>query len=361
MSRLTVAYPQEQLSDLDVVSRELVRDLHRPRPLIYWSDALGHAVIGWGAFALAVGFRTSWIAWSSLTVVSVLALYRCLCFTHEITHLRRDAVRGFETAWNLIAGLPLLLPTFAYVGVHQLHHQLSTYGTADDPEYLPFATSRRLIWVFAIEAAILFPIALVVRFLLVAPAGLLVPRLHRWLEVHASSFAMNPAFRRQMSSAAVARMRRWELLILAVWGAAIAVAASGRVTWMIFLQWVIVTIGISFLNTLRVLGAHEYDSDGHMLSRHGQLADSIDVPGGPWTALWAPVGLRYHALHHYFPGIPYHNLGAAYRRLLASAACREPYGEQSSSGLCHSLTALYMRANKGQPGELTVGTANTRV
>jgi len=30
---------------------------------------------------------------------------------------------------------------------------------------------------------------------------------------------------------------------------------------------------------------------------------------------WAPVGLRYHALHHYFPGIPYHNLGFAYQRL----------------------------------------------
>ena len=68
---------------------------------------------------------------------------------------------------------------------------------------------------------------------------------------------------------------------------------------------------VSFFNTLRVLGAHEYESDGQPRDRFEQLQDSIDTPGGPWTELWAPVGLRYHALHHYFPGIPYHNLGKA--------------------------------------------------
>ncbi len=26
-------------------------------------------------------------------------------------------------------------------------------------------------------------------------------------------------------------------------------------------------------------------------------------------ALWAPVGLRYHATHHLFMSMPYHNLG----------------------------------------------------
>ena len=73
---------------------------------------------------------------------------------------------------------------------------------------------------------------------------------------------------------------------------------------------------VSLVNTLRVLGAHAYELDGAPRDRRGQLADSLDTPGGPWTELWAPVGLRYHALHHYFPGIPYHNLGVAYRRIV---------------------------------------------
>ena len=32
-------------------ARELVRDLYRPNPWIYWSDFLGSALLGWGAFA----------------------------------------------------------------------------------------------------------------------------------------------------------------------------------------------------------------------------------------------------------------------------------------------------------------------
>ena len=107
--------------------------------------------------------------------------------------------------------------------------------------------------------------------------------------------------------------------------------------------WVIVTI-ISLLNTVRVLGAHEYDSKGAILSRDGQLDDSIDTPGGPWTELWAPVGLRYHALHHYFPGIPYHNLGVAYRRILASLPRHAAYLESTSPSLGKSLLVLYDKA-----------------
>ena len=35
----------------------------------------------------------------------------------------------------------------------------------------------------------------------------------------------------------------------------------------------------------------------------------------PLSVLWAPVGLRYHALHHLMPSMPYHSLGEAHRRL----------------------------------------------
>jgi len=52
---------------------------------------------------------------------------------------------------------------------------------------------------------------------------------------------------------------------------------------------------------------------------------------------WAPVGLRYHALHHYFPGIPYHNLGFAYQRLITSLPEAAGYREITSPGLPWSL------------------------
>jgi fatty acid desaturase len=110
--------------------------------------------------------------------------------------------------------------------------------------------------------------------------------------------------------------------------------------------WFVTFVLVSVLNTLRVLGAHEYETTGDARDRQGQLADSIDTPGGPWTELWAPVGLRYHALHHYFPGIPYHNLGAAYRRILAELPVTAAYQESTSPSLWHSLKELYEKPTR---------------
>ena len=48
-----------------------------------------------------------------------------------------------------------------------------------------------------------------------------------------------------------------------------------------------------------------------------QVAESINITGQTWlTVLMFPVGLRYHALHHMFPALPYHRLGEAHRRLM---------------------------------------------
>ena len=74
-----------------------------------------------------------------------------------------------------------------------------------------------------------------------------------------------------------------------------------------------------FLNQVRTLVAHLWENDGEPMSVTAQYLDSVNVPP-PATlpALWAPVGLRYHALHHLLPGVPYHNLGEAHRRISAA-------------------------------------------
>jgi len=338
------------IDDVDAVSHRLVADLHAPKPWIFWTDLAISAVVGWSAFAaavLAVPFSAEmWI----MSVVAALALYRGVCFTHELAHLQRRAIPGFETAWNISFGIPLLLPSFTYLGVHQSHHSLSSYGTREDPEYLPFASSRRMMIIFAIQSTLLMPIALLIRFLVVAPFGLLVPALHRWLETHASSFAMNPEFRRAVGAEMAGKMRRWELAMLAFWGSAAVMMYRGVLPSRAFAIWLGVLTFVSLLNTIRVLGAHEYDSRGAILSRHGQLSDSIDTPGGPWTELWAPVGLRYHALHHYFPGIPYHNLGKAYRRIVAALPRDAAYLESTSPSIRKSLLALYGKATRAARG-----------
>jgi fatty acid desaturase len=334
--------------DPEVVAHALVADLHAPRPFIFWIDLLASAVIGWLAFAVAVGVAApfSILMLVSCTVAG-LALYRGVCFTHELAHLRRRALPGFETSWNVLFGVPLLLPSFTYLGVHQSHHSLSTYGTKDDPEYLPFANSRKLMIAFGIQSSLLLPLLIVVRFLLLSPIALAWPALHRWLEVHASSFSMNPDYRREVTPEMARKMRRWEIVVVAFWGGVFYLMYRGTLPVRAFAVWLGVLVFVSFLNTVRVLGAHEYETDGSARSREGQLSDSIDTPGGPWTEAWAPVGLRYHALHHYFPGIPYHNLGIAYRRIVRTLPEDALYRKSTSPSLPRSLRALYAKARRG--------------
>src|SRR5207253_11350092 len=123
----------------------------------------------------------------------------------------------------------------------------------------------------------------------------------------------------------------------------LTVVVMGVLPLRALVLWLVTLSLVSFLNTARVLGAHEYESDGRPRSRHEQLEDSIDTPGGPWTELWAPVGLRYHALHHYFPGIPYHNLTEAHRRLVSELPAAAAYRQVSSPGLGHSLRILFAK------------------
>jgi fatty acid desaturase len=95
-------------------------------------------------------------------------------------------------------------------------------------------------------------------------------------------------------------------------------AAIGVVPWQALALWLIVWAGIAVLNTVRTVVAHHYTSDGSPMDPIEQLIDTVTVPPpATFPMLWAPVGLRYHGLHHLLPHLPYHALGTAHRRLIA--------------------------------------------
>ena len=52
-----------------------------------------------------------------------------------------------------------------------------------------------------------------------------------------------------------------------------------------------------------------------------QLADTND----PLTLLFFPFSIRYHALHHLFPSMPYHNLKRAHDHLVRTLPSDSPY------------------------------------
>src|SRR3954452_24940797 len=115
----------------------LTRDLNAPKDSIYWADMLGSALLGYAA--LFATMSLSWPIALATGLVAVLALYRAGSLIHELTHIKKGAVKGFRFTWNLIVGVPLLVPSFMYEGVHNQHHAKVYYGTVDDPEYLPLA------------------------------------------------------------------------------------------------------------------------------------------------------------------------------------------------------------------------------
>ena len=53
------------------------------------------------------------------------------------------------------------------------------------------------------------------------------------------------------------------------------------------------------------------------------------------------VGLRFHALHHLFPSLPYHNLAKAHRRLMKELPANSPYRLTESPSLTASLAELW--------------------
>ena len=320
--------------------REILEDLFAPKAAVFWSDVLVSAGIGWSAFVLACLAPPQSLLMLGSLAVAALSLYRALAFIHELSHLKASALPGFATVWNLLVGIPLLFPSFVYVGIHADHHRLSTYGTKQDPEYLPFAGLRLGILGFVAQS-LLIPLLLLLRFLVLSPLGLLIPPFHCLLEKHASSLVINPAYCRRVSAGERQHMIGLELCILGVWAVPVLLATQGLLPWRVFAIWYGVTAAVALINVLRTLGAHRYRSLGMSSDRTGQLLDSIDTPGSVWTELWAPVGLRYHALHHCFPSLPYHHLGTAYCRLQQALPTDSPYFASQSQSLWHSLTTLW--------------------
>ena len=136
----------------------LTRDLNSPSPLIYWADMLGSALLGYAALFFAMMREFDHSLGIVAGLVAVLALYRAGSFIHELTHLKPNAVPGFRLVWNLVVGVPLLVPSFMYEGVHNQHHAKTYYGTANDPEYLPLALMKPWTLPLFLVAAALAPI-----------------------------------------------------------------------------------------------------------------------------------------------------------------------------------------------------------
>ncbi len=327
-------------------AREIVKDLLRPNPFIYWLDFLFHISLGWGAFFITLKTTAFFPTKYFFFFLSSLALYRAAIFIHELAHLKKGTFKIFGFAWNVLCGIPLMLPSFLYYGVHNDHHKQSLYGTKDDGEYFPFAREKPYKIVLYILLSFLLPVIFSARFIILAPLSYFHKKLRSIVLERASSLAIDLRYRRPQSSLGVAGTWKAQECLTSFYGITIIVlVVIGKLPVTVLILWYFMVTFIFLLNSLRTLAAHCYRSPGdEVMEFSEQYFDSVNVPGNIFTSLWAPVGLRFHATHHLFPRIPYHALGQTHKRLMEFLGKNSHYKETIRSGLLPALGQLWREA-----------------
>lgn len=320
-------------------ARDLTKDIAEANPRIYWPDLLVSAGVGYAALAGVMLVNSIWLA-VLLGIVAALALYRALLFIHELSHIHRNALPGFRTVWNLLIGIPMLTPSLMYEGVHTIHHTRTRYGTVEDPEYLPLALMKPWSLPVFILISLLAPPALLIRYAILTPLGLIIPPIRTFVWERFSALSINPDFRRRPPADEFRRRFFWQEAGASLWAIAL-LASTYFVGWRPLLIALAVFSLTAVLNQLRTLVAHLWENDGEPMTVTAQYLDSVNVPPpGIIAEIWAPVGLRYHALHHLLPSVPYHSLAEAHRRLSSNLGAGSTYDGSNHAGLAVLISRL---------------------
>jgi len=325
-------------------TRHIVKDLFEPNPAIYWADFLLSTFAGMATFVIMRRVLTPFsIEQALMFVVSGVCFYRAVLFTHELTHMRDKTFGAFRVVWNLLIGIPFLMPSFTYY-THVEHHMRKNFSTHEDGEYLPLATNSPWHILVYLCQPFMIPILAVVRFLIFTPISWLSPAFRDFVHRRASSMVMDPTYIRPLPTRKVLMIFRLQEALCFAWTAGVATLLIMGVVPIGFLLTVYpLSVMILMMNAIRTLGAHRYINDGSgEVTFLDQLLDSVNYPRHPLTAaLWMPVGLRFHALHHLFPSMPYHNLPSAHARLMAELPADSPYRLTESPSLTAALVQLW--------------------
>jgi len=345
--------PQSHLGTLPLAEmKKIVADCFTANPWIYWADMLGTAAVAYGAF-----FATELSPAVSLQelfffTVSVFAFYRGILFIHELTHQERRDLPGFSIAWNLLFGIAVLLPSFMYRGVHLDHHRKATYATDEDGEYLPFGASP--IWrsFLYLGQSILLPFLVVFRFGVLTPLSFLHPRFRHFVMANTSALAIRMDTARKLPQGGQ-DLRNWYILealafIYVLVG--FLCFSTGVLSLGTLRHMYLLFVAMAVVNSLRTLVAHRYKNRSEKeVSFTEQFLDSVNIEGNPvLMELMAPVGLRYHALHHVFANMPYHNLGIAHRKLKAALPKDSIYHQATEPTLLSALATHWKNAKEAQ-------------
>lgn len=313
-----------------------IGDLMEYRPWIYFIDLTISAAIGyfasWKYFTVEDGTLQQ-LFWF---VVAGLALFRAGVFVNEIAHIPEGRMRAFTAYWNLICGIPLLTPSFMYrpakVNDQEELAARAAAGINSPPDFDDVPTPR-MLGSRALKV-LLVPVLGVLRFMLLSPLLLLNPRHQGWITARLARYVPGlkhtEVFGRDLTSSVGWRRSVAELCCFGVVMFVIFAYSDDIVPWSTFAELYALSVFAVALHCVRALFLRRRRS-------RPVLGQGITVKGPPvLDALILPVGSRYQALRETVPTVPYHNLGAAHRRLVAGLPADSAYRR----GVLHLGAAL---------------------
>jgi fatty acid desaturase len=341
-------------------ARGIVRDLFTPNEWIYWADFLttilvGHVLYGVTRLLYDIHLEPLWLRLMIQLVtfsITCACYYRAAMFVHELVHLPEKKFRAFRIVWNLLCGIPFLVPSFTYY-THLDHHRRKMFGTQRDGEYLPLARMSPWWMLLYLSQCLWIPPLAVVRFGLLTPVTWLSPALRRFVHQRASSLVMDPSYLRPLPTRQARRVIFAQELgcFLFLWGCAIVPPVFfGRWQGPFLIHAYSTGVVLILLNAIRTLAAHRWWSSGEEGTFIDQMLDSITMDNDSLAAILInPVGLRYHATHHLFPSMPYHNMRAAHRRLMRELPADSPYRQTVGHSIWATIADLWRRAASHNP------------
>ncbi len=303
------------------------RDFHQVKPWVYWRDMLIGTTVAYAAAGIFLA-SDPFSAWQIASfVVAVFWLYRVGSLVHEVAHLGGHELTSFKVAWNVLVGIPTLTPSTFFTAHHRDHHSQRVYGTPQDPEYVVNVCGRGSVWNVAVYFLVvaIFPLLVFLRFLL-APLSFITPAVREYVLRHWSAFTFNWHYERPLT-----RMNRkvFAALELMCWLRAACIPGAvllGFTPWTRMFQLYLLGATVVTLNQLRQMADHHFEGDGGRLSMADHILDSCNYVGRDlWTWLFFPMAIRFHALHHLFPSLPYHNLASAHAYLMRTLPNDSPY------------------------------------
>ncbi|MBE7525739.1 fatty acid desaturase [candidate division WWE3 bacterium] len=328
-------------------AHHLVRDLMTPNPWIYWSDFLFHITLGWAAYftALFSPLFSLWHwadSWSPCWRCTVRRFFRARAGAFE-----KGTFQNFRLVWNIICGVPFMIPSFTYDGVHNDHHK-------------PDVRHQRGWRVLAVRhaqtggngglcVAVVSDPDCIGGALRAVDAGFyLIPPLRKIIWERASSLTIDPAYRRAPD--AIRNDHNWQQQELGacLFGCSvIALVWSGVFPVAVLVLWYLIAVTIFILNSLRTLAAHAYRNPGDR---------KMTLPEQYWTrstfreiSLSRRCGRRSVALSRHASFVHEYAVsqsGKAQRRLVTQLTDNSQYIKTIRSGLWPALKQIWRESSE---------------